>query len=614
MKWRAVLPVFLMAVALLIITPPADSAIKPAYDPFIEYPDADIIIYQSEKDDIVVHSAEGKERVHPGSDYTVIEWSDVEGSIDIVMLSGRLSDLTLVEMDVILDSERPIDISFDMRGGSIDTLQALSIDPRITQSLDSSYFTAYCPVDRLRMDISGEVTEVCPTVDLVEIRTLDISVNEGASIDRLYPTGEDGSYVTVNVILAGGKVGYMSNQSSVVVYLTYDLRKGSIDYLCLGADTEGGSGYYRGNMWTFYVQRDVDIRITEFVEIGTAVLGAGLEGEPSILCNGEAPETTHARNVLIDADSQEILADRCFITKDGRALRFSNYTIDGTPSVGSIRTYYYVSYQTLDIYGPEGIWDASRGFTLRVGCVLHLDTSMVVAKGSSIVVRVGGELVNAGHLAILGSLLNEGVVKNGGIIEKREGGTIQGDVSGDGFIVYCIYARPNEGRVELMAVDDNAVMIRSTTGSLEFDFASVRFNDSENPIHSSKVTVESLNGMFSGDSFLVVLEQDPEDDEQWLLYTSGFGEYSGLNVQVTVPDGIPEGYEGKVTGPDGESTIVSSTDLDLTFMATSNGIYDVHVEFVGDERRDWGFAVNAIIAGIIVIVASFVLYQLFRRD
>ncbi len=610
--------VLVLVLALAVVTVPSSDAAESSSDPLVAYPDADYVIIEGSKSGVdVIKRLDGTDKngkilrstIHldSGDSHTVVKWSDVTDSVKIVMVSGDLGDLNLLRIDTIVSPEAPVDLHFEMLSGSLDTFHAISVHTSIAQKLPDSNFTAYRPIDKMTIRIAGEVREVCPTTDLVEIGSMDLRVLPGAEIDRLYPTGEKGRYYSANLSIIGGVVGYVSNIASVVNYMEYHLDSGSVDYMCLGADTEGGSGYYRSNMWTFYVQGDVNIYAGPLMNIGTMILGAGIMDAPSVLSNGEASDVKIARNVYLDMDGHDVDASTCFLTKDGRALRFSNYTIDGTPSSGTVRTSYYVSYQTLPLYGEGGIWPMYDGLTVPGGCNLYLGADLEVRSGGLLMVFAGGKMVNTGWLALMGDMIIEGNLQNGSIIEKRDGGTITGDVGGDGLVAYCIYARPNDGRVELMSVEDNTVVMRSTSGDIYFNSASIRFNSI-----SSKVTVSAPESMYvKGTEFVISLEQESDG---WTLMLTGFESFDSLNIEVTVPARIPSGYTCQVLDSDNQKLESDHTYTDVTFIAPGNGKYQVEVYEVLGIYGLSSMMKNIIIAIAIVVVATVTVYFLLKKD
>lgn len=630
-RLTAVAAFLLLAITFAAVASPAEAADGPL--PQELYPDADVIISESARGDVLItekvvtdEGAKYETRtVRAGSNLTVADWSDVDGDIDIVMDGGRLGTLTLVNVDKKPKVESPVDISFSMVSGEVSTLVAVGVQTSIAMSLNDSYFTAYCPVGVLRMDITGSVRELRTTEDLIEIEELDLTVSDGAVIDRLYPTGEDGRYVTVNVAMNGGHVGYMSNQRAVVTFMDYELRSGTINYLCLGADTEGGSGYYLNNLWTFYVQREADIHISSQMDIGTAILGGGIVQIPSILCTDELPAlpVPSARNILIDAHDQYISAYTCFKTgtRDD-AYRFGNYEIGGNPGKSAIRTTYYVSYQSGQVYGDGGVWSSWAGCHVDGANFIYLDTSLAVPSGSTLTVASGGGIVNGGFVVLSGEMTVEGYFENNGVIERRGGATVEGDITGKGVVATSIDAHPSEGTAEVMTVMDDAVVLTSSRGD-SLTHAVVRFFDRSPGGIQCEVSITTLNGTDLAGSKLVVALQRVEyerDHSVWTFSLSGFQLGSDdMDVVISIPGWLQDGYAAKVTDSSGNlMEVVSYESGVVSFRAPANGTYSFEAVPEG-ELDDPGLLgdplfINSIIATAIVIVAAVAVYFLLRRD
>ncbi len=600
--------VLIVLIASLTVMVGADdvSARDPDYHAL--YPDADYIIVENSRGKMEMYSAsttDGWDK--PTKEYMdsrsyIIRWSDIEDEVNIVMISGTFGSLSVVNVDSRVNPEEPVDVMFTMLSGSISTLQGVTVSTSVDRS---SYYSAYCPIDNLTMNIYGNIGEFRTTSDLIEIQELDITLYEDCSVNRFYPTGSDGRYGNVHVTVAGAQIGYVSNRCAVVNYLDYDLAGGSIDYLCLGADTEGQyDSYSSSDLWTFYVMYDVEIDISIKMEIGKAIMGAGLESAPNRLCNGETPGTRIGRNVNINASGHDIAADTCFVMKDDRVYKLSDYRLGSNPRTGTL------GYN----YGENRTWDTHTGMTVPGGTVLYMRADLTIAKEAVLKVDPGARLINTGNIIVLGSLLAEGKVINGGIIERQSGGTVEGDLSGDGYVAYCIFARPNEGRVDLMSVDDKAVVMRSTGDEMYFNTASVRFNSI-----GSMISISAPEGTFiGGTEFVMAIDDRESGDNLWSLYLSGFDDYSSLTIEVTVAADIPQGYEGFVTDSDGRPMkMVGSTHESTTFIADGNGQYLVSIVENG-EVPDFidksNVVINTIIAIAIVIVASMAVYYLLKRD
>lgn len=605
--------VLVAVAALLLLCVPADRVSADAVDDLVtEYPDADYIIAQGANNTVmlVYYDAEGEavsQSYSSGSDITVADWTDVDGSVTVVMDSGTVGTLTVLNVDRVASSENPVDVDFTMVSGTVYKLVGVAAGISASYSLPTSYASAYCPVDTLTMTVYGTVTEVCTTTALVEIRTLELTIGVGAVVDRLYPTGEDGYYGSVLLVVEGATVGYVSNQSSLVSVLDYQLRSGSVRYLCLGADSEGGSGTYLSNMWTFYVLEEATYSVSSSFEVGRAVLGSGLIDVPSILCNGEEPTEVFSRTIVIDAPGCSVSSDSCFLSGSTRAYRFTNYTIGSTVTVSNLRTVCYdSSYQTVQIYGTDGIWPGYRAGSVDSGASLYLGCDLTVAEDATFDVLDGGILVNSGTLAVSGVMNIGGTLINNGIVEVRDQGVVDGGMSGNGYLAACIYARTTEGRLDVMTEAYDAVVLRSSGDDLTFSTATVRLTG------IGVVVAVACDSEITGSVFVIGVTA--VEGESWTLYVSGFGD--SASVQVTAPVTIPTGYEGKISDSEGnDMEIVSSTSSSITFVCSGTGVYTFRtVVDDADEIAHQQLVMNSAIAVAIVIVAVVAVYFLLRDD
>lgn len=609
----------LIAVLLIAAAPPS-SADDQGASPQELYPDADVIVSMDEEGRVQVDTrlAEPAEdgslystrTYRAGSDITLLDWSDIDGSALIVMTGGDIDDLTLVNLDVRVDPEDPVDVDFVMVAGTVNNLTAVSASRSV--SLDDSHFTAYSAVRSLDMEIGGDVGSVSAADCMVEFEEIGITVVEGAVIDRLYPAGDAARCINLYLGMTGGHVGYISNTSTVVTYLDYEFDYGTVDYLCLGADTEGSESRYLQTKWTFYVQRDVRVDIGSMMDIGTAIVGAGILDTPSVLCNGELPSVTVARNVVIEAAGTEIAVDHCFLAGDGKAYHFNRYEVGGTPTQGTLAESYLVGWVSHPMYGEDGLWGTLSDLVVSAGTVLYLDTTIGISDGAYLLVEPAGKVVNAGHIVLSGTLEVQGLFENNGIVERQDG-TVVGELTGTGYVATCIFARPNDGRIDVMTVTDDAVVLRSQSGDLSFDSALVRLAQS-----GARVSIELTETLDIGDFLVVALDRTDSSGHNaaWTLFLSGFKvPEDALDVQVTIPARVPSGYIAHVTDAWGNEMVLSESDAGtLTFTATANGTYYLDLEeddsIVGVDP----LAINAIIAAAIVIVAALAVYLLLRHD
>lgn len=615
----AVLAMLICSLAILVPSAAEDSEAALQDD----YPDADVIICEGENGYVsLIYRMSSDDSpsyytrtVRSGGDVRLFSTSEGRSSINVVMIGGSLGSLTVLTLDRYDRGISPADISFEMKGGSIGVLQMVLVPSGVASSLPSSYYSAFRPVNQLNVTLGGFVSEFNPTSALIGVSALDLKIVDGAQINRLYPTGYNGSYGSVDVTMTGGAVGYMSNQRSYIGSLHYSFVFGSIDYLCIGADSEGGAGYSLSNFWTSYVRYSVDVTMGEFFEIGTAIVGSGILDVPSILCNGQIPETVIARNVVLDCLPATISADRCFFASDGKVHKFSSYAIGGSPSTGSIHTTYYTSYQSRSVYGDDGIWPSILGIEIGEGVQVTFNTLLLIGPDATLRVVPGAIVVNASRIIVNGSIVNEGSFKNNSVVEKRSGGSFVGTMDGEGVLAYSIIVLPSkEGRVDVMAESDDAVVLRAEDGDLFFNTASIYLKSS-----NSKIVLTAPSSMYiGGESFTVGLKKihTTADTQTWSLFFSGFDVGSSISIDVMIPLRLADGFTAKISGPDGsEAEVLSIQDGVLSFRANGSGDYlisAVMAEDPGEGSLLSGMSLNIIVAALITIVAAIVVYLLLR--
>ena len=235
--------------------------------------------------------------------------------------------------------------------------------------------------------------------------------------------------------------------------------------------------------------------------------------------------------------------DTCFLTSNrtqGNVYQFSTYTVGGTPRTKSMSTDYYVTGSSVrsPVYGEDGIWDSATDVTVGVTQYLYVYAEMTVSSGSTLTVENGGRLINSGNIYLVGTLQNDGEVVNHGIIEKREGGNISGnEPSGEGYVAYCINVSPTDGRIDVMASDDDTVVLR-TDSTVYISRISVLLENGDR-----EVTITVPETLYvGGDEFVISLRQVGGDD--------GIGTYDlniigidpevlgSLRVEVTVSCGL----------------------------------------------------------------------------
>lgn len=600
------------------------------------YPDADAIISESSDGGVLITLRDADSETgytertqRAGSAVRLASLSSLDGSYSVVMAGGNVGDLTLVTVDTYDEGRGTVDVSFEQVSGTVGRLYAVTVSSVISRSLPNDYSSPYAPIGAISVTVSGRIAEVCPTTDLIGVSSVSVSVL-GGTVDRLYPTGEDGVYGTVSVTILDGTVGYMSNQSAVAGSLSYRLIRGSVEYLCLGADVESRNSLDRADKWTFYVDGDADIGIESGMEVGRAIIGAGILDRPSLLCNSQEPSAPGvSRSVSIVSDGTALVADRAFVVYDqvngaatGDAYRFQTYTIGSTPASSAVRSYYYYNYQQQDVYGDDGIWPSIDGACIGTGTIAYLQTDVVVRYGTALEVSPGATAAITGDVVLYGSMVNSGYVDNGGLIEERESGAYTGsDPDGSGHLVQTIYTSAGSDRLDLMTVTRTAVAIRGYGGPASFGAAMVIIDRID-----CTVLVSASDGLVTGDPVVVSVEEAVPYggwSYAWRVHVSALDSVSGAVpvVVMTVPDTADDGYDAQVLGPSGDlETIRSSGSSGTTFTVDGNGLYQFRsykeVEPEPDEpviEEDSSFLKNMAIAAAIVVIAAIVVYLLLRR-
>ena len=613
-----------------------------------QYPDADYIIADSGRSTVTVMyrtvhvPTEGEQQsgeeipqydwntrtVSYGSSYVLTQLSELDGSLDVVMTGGVLGTLTLVQADVVSGID-PVDVTFTMVGGQLADLKVLSVQQSLRDQLRDSYTLMFSPLGNVDLDLrSGSIGDLIPTEDMVSTSVLEVTIGDGMTVDRMFTSGTNGRYGEVDVVLEGGSVGYMTNRQSLVGTLSYDLRSGTVEYLCLGADTEYGGNTYLSEMSTFYVQQDVLVRIDETVSVRQAIIGAGILDAPTVLWNGDTVIAPVAKSIVIEAPGTTVTPDTCFFTSNrtqGTVYQFSTYTVGGTPRTRAISTEYMVQGTSArgEVYGQNGVWSSPTDAAVPMGYSLYIDTQLSIPSGSTFTVEAGGTLVTAGTVVLSGSFVNSGTVINSGIIEKRDRGSYTGvEPEGDGFLAYCITLNPS-GSIEVMASEDDTVILR-TDDTVFVSYISVLLENGE-----MEVVIRAPESMYvGGDYFMIGLrEVDVQGyDVAYELTIDGVDEsvLSYLDISVTVPS--PSGYSQTYyvyyvgQGDVSQMDVTDTSYSEVTFTADGSGVFALTTtppdgtQTVTDSDGMDDRTTNIVLAAAIVIVGSVVVYILLRKD
>ena len=640
---RPLLALIAVSAVLIISLSFAPSSEAPPVDQDLveEYGYADYIISEGTRSSVYIthrvpsdSSASGYEwevsSVTQGSSPNLARLSEISGNLTVVMVGGDLGNLALIQTDTV-DDVTPVDVRFEMYGGSLSDLRVLTVPYSLESQLENSYTLMFGPLGNVELVLSsGSIGDLIPTEDMVSVASMDVIIGNGMTVDRMLTTGSNGRYASVNVELRGGAVGYMTNEKSVVGTLTYDFRSGSVDYFCIGADTENGSNTYLSNLNTFYVQGDVHVTVDGSVKVRQAIIGAGILDLPSRLWNGDVALASASTNVEIDAGDMPLSPDTCFMTSNrtqGNVYQFNSYTVGGTPRTKAISSDYYLSGSSArqPVYGDGGVWMSANNLTVQVGQYLYVNAQMTVSSGSIFTVAEGGRLVTTGQIYLVGAIVNNGDLVNSGIIEKREGGNISGNEPlGDGFVAYCINVSPADGRIDVMASDDDTVILR-TDSTVYISRISVLLENGDR-----EVTITAPDTLYiGGDRFLVGLREVEGSDTLGAYDLDVIGIDSGvlesMSIEVTVSCSLGSDvtcyvyHVDEETGESIQTEVVDRSYGEITFKANGTGVY--YLSTVSPEGIDESEgnvlsdnAINIALAAVIVIVGAMVVYILLKKD
>ena len=468
----AVLALLLLAAAAMaVLAAPSDDAAAPA--PQDLYPDADYIL-TADKDGntLITYKSpiepgpegpdyEWKVRVtYPGTDFEASQLSTIGESLYVVVDGATVGRMSLMLVDD-LSQEKYVSLKLLMASGEVSRLSAVTVKSSIRSQLGTSYSSVFTPVEYLDITLSGgKVTQFVPTMDMVGIDGMSVTVSDGASVDRFYTSGSNGRYESISIDLKGGAIGYMSNQKSRIGSVHYNFENGSVDYFCVGSDCESSSNAYLKDANTSYIAGSVSVYINGSVAIRAAILGAGSVNVPNILWNGERVKPLTTKDVTIQAPSREISSDSCFLTdRRNSAFSFTSYTIGSTPPTSAISTSYYDDEgKTHPVYGDEGIWDGFAIQTVPMGTSIFCDCELVVGDGARTVIENGGRVITAGTIILEGLMDNGGTLSNGGIIKLSGSGAIEGKVIGSGYVASYVRYSSSDPSVSVISAEDTVMI------------------------------------------------------------------------------------------------------------------------------------------------------------
>ncbi len=478
----------LSAAAVVLVTSDADDKVPIDDGPKVVlpqdiYPDADVIITANDKGyTLVTFKAYGKYHVtddHPSiwftetyrhsQDLTVRSISDVNGSLKVVFDGATVKKLTLLTADSKKSLNAGIDIDFTMYSGKIQVLSILSVSNSAEQYLPASYDAVSMPIRAANIHLmSGTIDLYNPTSDLVSISDYTLILDYRMSVNRLFTTGENGKYSNVLVRVFGASIGYMSNISSKIGSLEYEILSGSIDYFAIGANSEHNSSRILSSMATSYVSGDVKVYIGSETRFVQCIMGGGILNIPRILCNGEVISNDIIHMVLIDAPGTAIYNDLAFLTeRRNTAYHFYDYKIGQMPYPTSIMDYFKYNSSSEHVYSDKGIWGSMSSSVLPVGAVFSINTMFTISPEATFTISDGATMYNSDDFIINGSLYIEGTLVNNSFIQSRPGCTIVGDPIGVGSIADYVYYSEPTSKIDVMSQTTAIVVAQNTQYPIE---------------------------------------------------------------------------------------------------------------------------------------------------
>ena len=615
----AVMAIAVIALASVLVFS-ADDVNAPSSNPQELYPYADAIIYEERgamslmyRDYASDGTYEWENQRITGSSFTALRLSEGGGSYTLVMAGGSLSELVLVGADA--DTLKDADIRFEMYGGSVDTLRLVGL------SGDAPSDGSMRPVNSAEIILdSGRVREFMPTDQEVTVGSLEVTVGQGMTVDRMYISGEVGRYGKIAVTVLGGTVGYMSNVRSVIGSISYDIKAGTVYYMCIGADTEAGNASSLSSMSTSYITGDVSVSIGSMVEVRQVVIGGGVFSAPDMLYDGSIPIQPAAKTVVIDSPAVEVRADTCFLNNNRSfAYHFDSYRAGSTPSTTQIHSTVDFNGSSLQIYGEGCLWEGYSAVRVLSGTTFYTSAQLQVASDGVLYIDGNGSMVNSGLISLEGNIVNRGSLVNNYIIEKFRNGEVVGAVTGSGYVAKSISITSAQEVISVMSADDS-VMIHLDDNSVDISQISA-------VLGSGSVDIALSEGSrLSAESFLISLTDVSADGNlSYRLSVLIDGEFGDINGS-TVTLGIQQlgDFRGEVWCYDTESgeyqtvPVDSGTSGSVTFVPVGCGsiyINEIGAGAVEDSSGDDQTFQIALLSILIVltVAATFYMYAQLRR-
>ena len=437
------------------------------------YPDADVILTaDADGNTLMTFKAYGDyivDDAHPsvwftetvsGKDLTIRDICAVSGSLSIVFDGADLETLTLLSIDSKAALNASVDVDFTMVSGEIRTFSLMSVPDSILEYMGASYDALPMQIHTANLDFrSGTLDLFDPTSQMLGVTNLYLSLGSGMSVNRLYTTGENGKYSDVYVTVSGAHIGYMANIASKIGHLEYDIGTGEIDYFCIGADTEHSSNKTLSSMATSYVSGDVDLNVGESASVDNCIMGAGILSMPRMLCNGARLSADPTHMVAIEAPGIAVCNDTAFLNESrDSAYHFDNYRVGQSPYIRPISDSFVMDQSTVKVYSGSGVWESISSTVLPAESILSLNTDFVIQKDSMFTVSRGALLVNAGDIALHGTLNIEGTLVNNSVIQCMHSSEIVGETEGIGNLAGYVYYSNETNSLDVISQMDAVVI------------------------------------------------------------------------------------------------------------------------------------------------------------
>lgn len=537
-------------IAVAVSSDSYDAVDQPSEAPEDLYPDADVILTLDSRGNILMtFKAYGDYKVteqHPSiwftqvfmsnSDVTLRDIDDAGKRFKVVMDGPTIRALSIFSVKDTDHLGSAIDLEFVLVSGTIQSFSFFNIDPKVEDYIGKSYDLAYTPISNAHIDFrTGKVGEFNPTSHILAVTNLKMECGLGVNIDRLYPTGQNGKYSDVSVAINGSTIGYITNLSSKIGSLEYRINSGSIDYFCIGANTEHERSRNLSSMPTAYTTGDVNVLISDVAKVGNCIIGAGILNMPRILSNGTHLNEQIVHMVSIDAPSTTIYNDISFLNeRRNLAYHFGSYTIGQSPGYSAMMDTIIINGTTTQIYDENGIWASVSSCVIPVGGMLYVNADYLIPDDSTFKLSKGATMHNSGNIILYGNLAIEGTMVNNSIIQCRTGYTITGELVGIGYLAdYIHYTSPTSSmnvisnKLAVVIYQDEPDPVDEITALLSTDFRSVYIaSDDTHSINGNQFTI-ALTAADCPDIF----------KEAYKLDIRGIGseDLESCSVYVTIP-------------------------------------------------------------------------------